>query len=459
MLPGILTDTPADVRRLWPVSPKTLPDFLASLTPASQATASLLNFTAKPAQVLPLPADSDGRSNVAVGVAPRQGRWDWAQIVQGLPAGNYAFAATLEPTAATDAVIGWSLACYRFGLKRADAALQPQLDVPPTADLAVATRTIEAVILARDLINTPANRLGPVELAQSLIDLGRHYEAQVKTTTGDELRTGYPAIHAVGGSSSRAPRLVDLTWGDPQAPKVTLVGKGVCFDTGGLNIKSMADMRQMKRDMGGAAVVIAVASMVMSARLPIRLRVLVAAADNVVTGDSMRPGDVLETRAGPTIEIANTDCEGRIILADALAAADDDAPELLIDVATLTGSARVALGGEIGAMFSNDDALAHELQTLSIRADDPLWAMPLWEPYRSRIEGSAGSLLNMADGAYAGAITAALFLREFVVKSRAWVHLDISAWNDRARPGRPVGGEPTGARSLFELIAQRYSGR
>ncbi|WP_270934087.1 leucyl aminopeptidase family protein [Falsiroseomonas oryzae] len=457
-LPGLVQTASSAPVPIWPVTPDSLESFRNALPEPARAALAVAQFQAKAGQVAMLPAGPDGRAGVAAGIGAPQGRWDWAQVAAALPASTYAIAGALPGAEATQAAIAWALGSYRFRVSR-DAALPVAcLVLPESADAAAVARCAGAVTAARDLVNQPANRLGPEELSAAVEAIAKRHGARFRSTVGPALLAdGYPAIHAVGRSSHRAPRLLDLCWGRPDAPKVTLVGKGVCFDTGGLNIKSMADMRQMKRDMGGAAVAFAVASMVMDAGLPVRLRLLVPAVDNVVAEDAFRPGDILDTRSGLKVEIANTDCEGRLVLADALAEADAEAPDLVIDFGTLTGSARVALGGEIGALFSDDADLAARLQAISIEEEDPLWTLPLWQPYRSRVQSQVADLLNMADGAYAGAITAAVFLQAFVRQARAWVHLDISAWNDRARPGRPSGGEATGARAIFALLAERYA--
>lgn len=442
---------------IWAVEPAGLAEFLSALPDAVRACIAVAKFDASPGKFIALGEGPDGRAGFLAGAAGEAGWWGWAELAGALPAGDYALQTKLDAPAATAAAIGWCLGSYRFGLRKTAAKPLPLLHMPENADRAIVARTLKAVFLGRDLINQPANRLGPAELADAVVGLAGQHGADVKLIVGDELvAANLPAIHTVGASSHRPPRLVELLWGDPGAPKVTLVGKGVCFDTGGLNLKTMADMKTMKRDMGGAAVVIALASMVMDAGLPVRLRLLVAAVDNILAPDAFRPGDIVMTRSGITAEITNTDCEGRLVLADALAFADEQEPDLIIDVATLTGSARVALGGEIGALFSNDAALGSELQNTAVAVDDPLWMLPLWKPYRSRIAAPVGDILNMADGAYAGAITAALFLNEFVTRCASWTHLDVSAWNDRSRPGRPVGGEVTGAHALFRFLSDRY---
>ncbi len=418
--------------------------------------AKTAGFDARPGSLLPV-SDIDGETGFLVGAPAADDRWGWAGIAEKLPKARYRLVDTLDPYAATEAVIGWELGGYRFSRRREAAETGSTLRMPENADAERANYTLDAMRLGRDLVNTPANLLGPSELAQAVIALVEKHGAKTNIVLGDDLLTqNYPAIHAVGASSERAPRLIEMRWGERANPKVTLVGKGVCFDTGGLNVKSMADMRHMKRDMGGAAIMIALAAMIMAAKLPVCLRLLVPAVDNVISHNAFRPGDVLTTRNGLTAEIANTDCEGRLVLADALAAASEEKPDIVIDAATLTGSARTAFGAEIGAMFTSDEAEGLALQKLSRQVEDPLWMMPLWAPYRSRIAAPVGNLLNMADGAYAGAITAALFLQEFVSPETLWVHLDVSAWNDRARPGRPVGGEVTGMQALFAFLSSKY---
>lgn len=437
---------------LWLVSPASLHLQRAEI----QRVAKAAGFEARPGSLLPV-IGTDGEAGFLVGTPAAGDRWGWADIAEKLPKANYRLVDASDAYAATEAIIGWELGGYRFSLRREAAAPGSVLRPPENADAERAKYTLDAIRLGRDLVNTPANLLGPNELAQAVVALAEKHEAKTSIVLGDDLlKQNYPAIHAVGASSERTPRLIEMRWGNPANPKVTLVGKGVCFDTGGLNIKSMADMRHMKRDMGGAAITIALAAMIMAAKLPVYLRLLIPAVDNVISHNAFRPGDVLTTRNGLTAEIANTDCEGRLVLADALAAGSEEKPDIMIDAATLTGSARTAFGGEIGAMFTSDETEGLALQKLSREVEDPLWMMPLWAPYRSRIAAPVGNLLNMADGAYAGAITAALFLKEFVSPETLWVHLDVSAWNDRARPGRPVGGEVTGMPALFAFLSSKY---
>jgi len=317
----------------------------------------------------------------------------------------------------------------------------------------------EAVFLARDLINTPANDLGPDDLAAAAKALATVHGARVSVIRGAALKRDFPLIEAVGRGSSRPPCLIDLTWGKPTAPRVTLVGKGVCFDSGGLDLKPSAAMLTMKKDMGGAATALAIAAMVMGARLHLRLRLLIPAVENSVSGAAFRPGDVFKSRKGLTIEIGNTDAEGRLILADALALADEEAPELLLDIATLTGAARSATGMELPPFFTDDEALAADLSRLSMAVHDPLWRLPLWQPYDFSLGSRVADLNNNPAYGYAGAITAALFLKRFVTNTRSWAHLDIPAWNDRVRPGRPIGGEANSARAIYALLKEHYGPR
>jgi len=315
----------------------------------------------------------------------------------------------------------------------------------------------------RDLINTPASDMGPAQLANAARAVAKQRKAKLSVTVGDALlEKGYPAIHAVGRASAQAPRLLDMNWGAKDAPRVTLVGKGVCFDSGGLDLKSSSNMKLMKKDMGGAALVLGLAAMIMDAGLPVRLRVLIPAVENSVDGSAMRPLDVVPTRKGLTIEIGNTAAEGRAILADALAEAVTDAPELIIDCATLTGAARVALGTEVPALFCNDDEMAAGILANSALVSDPLWRLPLWQGYKSQVDGKVADVTNAPEGGYGGAITAALFLERFVQPAKgeapSWAHIDMMAWNLSSRAGRPEGGEAMAMRALFAYLQERFGG-
>ena len=409
-----------------------------------------------------LVAGADGKlEQVLLGVEAHDGFWAYAGLPTALPAGGYRIDARFEPGRATGVATGWALGCYsfdRYKAKKAEAVAA--LVWPAGCDRGHVLRTARAIALARDLINTPAGDMGPAELASAARRMARPHGAKLSVITGEALLKGnYPTIHAVGRASSRAPRLIDLKWGRAGAPRVTLVGKGVCFDSGGLDLKNAAGMLRMKKDMGGAAHVLGLADMIMDAKLDVRLRVLVPAVENAVSGDALHPLDVIRTRKGITVEVGNTDAEGRLVLCDALAEADREKPELLIDCATLTGAARVALGTDLPAMFCNDDELAGDLAACVTDEDDPLWRLPLWRPYRRMLDSKVADINNVSEGGFAGAITAALYLQEFVAATTPWVHLDLMAWNVAAKPGRPIGGEAQAMRALFTLIERRFGGR
>ncbi|MGH6874442.1 MAG: leucyl aminopeptidase family protein, partial [Aestuariivirgaceae bacterium] len=350
---------------------------------------------------------------------------------------------------------------YAFSRYRRTPDPAAALVCPKDLDREGLIREAEAVYLARDLINTPASDLGPRELEAAVRSLARQNGARVAAISGKALIAGFPMIHAVGKAAApdRAPRLIDLRWGGERAPKVTLVGKGVCFDTGGLDIKPAAGMLIMKKDMGGAANVLALARMIMTAKLPLRLRVLIPAVENAISADAFRPGDILRSRKGLSVEVGNTDAEGRLILADALRYADEERPDLLIDMATLTGAARVALGPDLPPFYTDDDGLSGELLKSAGAENDPLWRLPLWSPYERLIESKFADINNASEGGFAGSILAALFLKRFVEQAKTHVHLDIFGWTPAPRPGRPLGGEAQGIRALFALLKDRYGRR
>jgi leucyl aminopeptidase len=379
-------------------------------------------------------------------------------LVASLPAGDYALADGFPDP--EFAVLGFALSSYRFEKYRKNSAARARLVVPATVDLARVDAILKGVQIARDLINIPANDLGPQELAAEIRSLFVENGGTGEIITGDELlERGFPMVHAVGRASSRAPRLADFTWGPEDAPKVTLVGKGVIFDTGGLDIKPSSAMLLMKKDMGGAANVLGLAAMIMASELPVRLRVIVPCVENAISGSAFRPGDVLPSRKGLTVEIGNTDAEGRLVLADALALADEEEPDLLVDMATLTGAARVALGPDLPPFFTDDEDLAEELALVSEASVDPLWRLPLWQPYMKYLDSKIADInhINTTGGGFAGSITAALFLSRFVDKAQSWVHFDIYGWTPMEKPGKPAGGEAQGIRCLFDLISERYS--
>ncbi len=378
------------------------------------------------------------------------------RLAEALPEASY----RLEQSGGADPThlaLGWALATYAFARYSAKTRPSAALVWPQGADRGRVERLARAAFLARDLANTPAGDMGPEELAAEAARVAKAAGARHRVIVGDDLLTeNYPTIHAVGRASTRAPRLVDITWGDAAAPKVTLVGKGVCFDTGGLDLKTASGMRLMKKDMAGAAIVLGLAQAIMDAGLPVRLRVLLPCVENSVSGNAMRPLDIVRTRKGLTVEIGNTDAEGRLILCDALADASTEKPELLIDMATLTGAARVALGPELAALFCNDEALAHGLLDAAEAEEDPMWRMPLWRSYRKMIDSKVADINNVSESPHAGAITAALYLQEFVEPGVPWAHLDVMAWNPQSRPGRPEGAEATALRALYAHIAQRF---
>ncbi len=374
-----------------------------------------------------------------------------------LPAGTYCFANTAHDQRL--AALAFALGSYRFSRYRKVEEKAVRLELPAGLDGNDLTRIATGVTLARDLINTPANDLGPAELEEAARTLAARHGAAIRSIVGDDLLgQNFPLIHAVGRAAARAPRLIDLTWGEADHPKITLVGKGVCFDTGGLDIKPDSGMLIMKKDMGGAASVLALAHMVMDAGLPVRLRVLIPAVENSISGSAFRPLDVYRSRKGITVEIGNTDAEGRLILADALALGDEESPDLMVDMATLTGAARVALGPELPPFYTDDDALATELAACAAAENDPVWRMPLWRPYESLLDSKTADINNVSSGSQGGSITAALFLGRFVAQAKAWVHLDVYAWTPSAKSARPEGGECQAARAIYALIKARHPG-
>ena len=375
-----------------------------------------------------------------------------ATVVSRIPPGSYLAPQNLSKSA----LLAWSLAQYSFDNYKLNPNMPRILAVNEQA-LPSVLHESKAIFLVRDLINTPTNDMGPQAMAEVVADLANEHGAVFKQWVGDELlRDNFPAIHAVGRAAAEAPRLLSLTWGDERHPRVTLVGKGVCFDSGGLDIKPSSGMRLMKKDMGGAAQVIGLAQLLMENRLPIRLQVLIPALENAVGSRAYRPGDILTMRNGLKVEIDNTDAEGRLVLADAMVKACEEKPDLLIDFATLTGAARVAVGTEISAMFTNDDELAKALTTTGTEVNDPIWRMPLFAGYASMLNSTIADLANSTASSYAGAITAALFLQRFVTEPVTWVHFDVMAWNVGHKPGRPEGGEAMGMLAMGQYLIGRY---
>ncbi len=440
------------------VSPDNLADTLSRLGRTQESWAKANRFSARSGDILILPAAGGKMAGVLFGGgAPGGDAFGSGKLPRALPAATYAVSGDCADPFAF--AMGWGLGAYRFSdyVKGAKNCGSPRLVVPPALRRSDLERQIEGVFLARDLINLPANDLGPGELEARCRSLAKAHGARIGVTKGDALlKKNFPMIHAVGRASDRAPRLIDMTWGKAGAAKVTLVGKGVCFDTGGLNLKPGKSMALMKKDMGGAAHVLGLAAMIMSAGLKVRLRVLIPAVDNNVSANAYRPGDILRSRRGLSVEIGNTDAEGRLVLADALTLGDEEAPDLLINMATLTGAARVALGPDLPPFFTDDDALADAIAAHAVSANDPLWRLPFWPAYDRWLESKIADVNHITDSGFAGSMTAALFLRRFVRQTKRFVHFDIFGWCPREKPSCVVGGEAQGIRALYGLIAERY---
>jgi leucyl aminopeptidase len=429
---------------------------------AKQARGGLVSasgFTGALGQLAALPDAKGGIAQWVLGLGDSSDSFALAAAAEKLPAGTYKLGQVPDFCGGAHAALAWLMGGYVFDRYKKKSRAPVKLVTPAGVDGGEIARIADNIFLARDLVNTPANDMGPAELEAAARALARKHGAKVRVVSGAALTRGYPLIAAVGQGSVRSPRLIEITWGPnskTKLPLVTLVGKGVCFDSGGYDIKSSAGMLTMKKDMGGAACVLAVAGMVMGAKLRLRLRVLIPAVENSVSGNAMRPGDIFPSRKGLSVEIGNTDAEGRLVLADALSDADDENPELLIDVATLTGAARVATGMELPPFFTDDETLAADLLRHGTAQQDPLWRLPLWRGYEDTLSSRIADLNNNPAYGYAGAITAALFLNRFVTKTKAWAHLDIPAWTDRPKPGRPLGGEANAARALYALLKEHY---
>jgi leucyl aminopeptidase len=430
---------------------------LADLDPRAAAWAKANGFSGEAGRALLVPGEDGSVASALFGTGEGANRAALAAgaLAKTLPEGDWHFSTAPDsPTLATLGVLLGSYVFTRYGKKPGKAI---RLARPAGADADYLRRAADGVFLARDLVNTPTNDMGPDELEQAARTLARRHKAKVTVTKGDDLLAkNLPMIHAVGRASDKAPRLIDMVWGDKGAPKVTLVGKGVCFDTGGLDVKPASGMLLMKKDMGGAASVLGLASMIMSARINVRLRVLIPAVENAISGNAFRPGDVLKSRKGLTVEIGNTDAEGRLVLADALTLADEENPHLVIDMATLTGAARVALGPDLPPFYTDDDALAADLATAALQEEDPMWRMPLWRPYDAKLSSKVADMNNVTSDGFAGSVTAALFLRRFVEKAGSWAHFDIFAWAPQDRPHGPAGGEAQCIRAIEKVIANRY---
>lgn len=453
-----LVESPGHATPLRILDADGLERWLAAQEDHIRAWVAANGFSAKSGNFCALPDGKGHLEEMLVGIDDFDDIWSYGALPLNLPPGTYEIQPALGSTSANAAALGWALGSYTYSQYRKVDRLSASLVWPENCDPLAVRRLAGGIGLTRDLINTPANDMGPAELEQAARSLAGEHGASCHVIADDALlEENYPAIHAVGRASTRAPRLIDLRWsgGDESAPLVVLVGKGVCFDTGGLDLKPAEGMKIMKKDMGGAAHVLGLASVIMEAGLPLRLRVLIPAVENAVSGDSFRPMDVLQTRKGLTVEIGNTDAEGRLVLADALSEAGSEKVDLLFDFATLTGAARVALGPDLPAMFCNDDTLATVLLRHAETQRDSIWRLPLHQPYKQKLKSKIADLNNISEGPFAGSITAALFLEHFVPQETPWVHLDIYAWNQSDRPGRPTGGEAMALRAVYSLIEER----
>jgi leucyl aminopeptidase len=452
---------PADATPAIPilfVNAATFEQILAGIDDREQTYVRATGYEPKPGRHLIVPKADGTIAGVLFGIEatdePVKDLMRPGSLATVLPAGLYRFANA--PHDARLAALSFALSAYQFSRYRKVEARNARLVVPAGVDGDDLTRIAEGVTLCRDLINTPSNDMGPDELEAAARKLAEDHGANFDVTRGNALAKDFPLIEAVGMGSPRSPRLIDITWGNPGDPKITLVGKGVCFDTGGLDIKPDTGMLNMKKDMGGSATALGLAHMIMSAKLKVRLRVLIPAVENSISGNSFRPRDIFTSRKGITVEIGNTDAEGRLVLADALALADEEKPILIADFATLTGAARVALGPELPAAFTDDDALAAEFAAAGAAEQDPTWRLPLWKPYEAMLDSKIADTNNVSTGGQGGAITAALFLKKFVA-AKSWLHLDVFAWNNTTKPGRPEGAECQTARALYAMLAKRYA--
>ena len=448
--------------QLWLLYEDEVEGWRVGLAPLARQWLAEQNFKAEKHRVVLLPDSGGAMACAAAGLGKRQGAlslWHAAGLPERLPARRFRLAQEFAAAEATQLALGFAYGAYRFDRYRSCKNELASLEPPSNADMAYVAHAAESLRMARDWINTPASDFGPAQLAEAARQLAARHQAGFKEWIGPELlAANFPAIHAVGRASSEAPRLVELRWVPPGGeayPRVTLIGKGVCFDSGGLDIKPSSGMALMKKDMGGAAVALSLAHLLMSVKIRAQLRVLVPAVENAISGNAYRPGDVLATRKGLTVEVGNTDAEGRLILCDALAFADGEHPALIIDFATLTGAARVALGPELPALFGNEEHVVHELARAAAAEHDPLWPMPLWAGYEDELASKIADLNNVASSTLAGAIIGALFLKRFVTES-PWVHIDLYAWNSKDRPGRAVGGEAQALRGVYRYLVERF---
>ena len=449
----LLTDLPDSAITITLVRESDFDQWQADLEPLAQAWLAGNQFKGAGQSWSWLPGPSGEPEQVVVGWDGQDALDTLGGLPWQLPEGVY----QLDSPVSDLQVLGWAAGAYQFTRYKDSDRAPAQLVIPAANNASLVANMDSAITLVRDLINTPAGDMTPTRLAEEAVQVAEAHGAEHSQVIGDELlAANYGAIHAVGRAATDPPRLIDIVWGDPSHPKVTLVGKGVCFDSGGLNIKPANGMRQMKKDMGGAGNVLGLAQLIMSEALPVRLRVLIGAVENAIAGNAYRPGDILQTYKGTTVEIDNTDAEGRLVMCDCLALAAEEDPALMVDFSTLTGSARSAVGAEVAAMFCNDDEVAAGLYQASERTDDALWRLPLHQPYRELLASKVADTVNSASTPYAGAITAALFLEHFV-DGKPWVHYDIMAFNTRHRPGRPEGGEAMALRATYEYLRQRFA--
>jgi len=433
-----------------------LDDWRAGQSPQVGQWLDVHTFKAESGSLLLFPGADHGVGGAAIGIGDLDDPFCYAHAPYALPPGDWKLASELPRTARNALQLGWGLGAYTFDRYRTGKRAPARLVLEnPDAEVSA---VIDACTRVRDLVNTPTEHMGPDDLEALVRALADTHGGRVDVVRGDALiEANYPAIHAVGRASHRDPRMISLEWGEASAPHLVLVGKGVCFDTGGLNLKASSGMRNMKKDMGGAAHAIALAGLVMERRLPVHLTLLVPAVENAVGPNALRPGEVIATRKGLSVEVDNTDAEGRLILCDALARGVELAPELMIDFATLTGAARIALGPDLPALYSNRDAVAADWLQAGATARDPLWRMPLWQPYMRYLTAGLADLANASNSSMAGSITAALYLQRFVPEAQAWAHLDVYSWNDSDRPGRPAGGEAQGLRAAWAMLSSRFA--
>ncbi|MEZ5691809.1 MAG: leucyl aminopeptidase family protein [Rickettsiales bacterium] len=462
-MPQIFTVTKSKNSETIPIvilNEKSFPIWLKKQQKQTQQWLKINDFKVKAGNFCLIPKDNISIGLIVTIVEEKTNIWSISHLPTKIPEGSYAIEGKFDNTEKFNLTLGWALASYKFSKYKKNIATYPKLVAPKNVDLNAVKSFFESICWARDLINTPANDMTTDELANEATSWAKSNKAKIKIIKGENLlKENYPMIYTVGKASSNPPYLVDINFPRKNSPKITLVGKGVTFDTGGLDIKPTSSMRLMKKDMGGAANILALAKMIIDGDIPVQLRVLLPIAENSVAGNAMRPLDIVKTRKGISVEIGNTDAEGRLILCDALFEADKEKPDLLIDCATLTGAARVALGTDIPAFFTNDDKLATKLSKISEQESDPLWRLPLWADYREYLSSKNADISNDSSSPYGGAITAALYLQEFVDIKTSWLHIDMMAWNLQDRAGRPQGGEAMGIRALYRLIKENYGNK